>query len=133
MLRVTNNNDFDLKDRYDGQDYIFPAGSTVMCEDSAARHIFGVGDPDKLTYLKRQGWMKISTDEAKAKEILNNFKFEPVVQQFDVEFARIEHGTSPHATAGAGEEGGADESQETSAPAPTGKRNILKRFESAPA
>jgi hypothetical protein len=81
--------------------------------------------------MKRQGWMKISTDLDKAKEILNNFSFEYVEQKFDVEFARIEHGTSPHAPAGAEEDGGADEPQQFSAPAP--RRNILKRLEQAPA
>jgi hypothetical protein len=133
MLRVTNNNDFDLADRYDGQAYFFPAGKTVMCEDAAARHIFGVGDENKIPYMTRQGWIRVSDDLQKAKAILNKFSFEYVEQQYDVEFARIEHGPSPHAIAGAGEDGGADEPQQSPVPAPSSKRNILKRLEQAPA
>lgn len=133
MLRVTNKNDFDLADRYDGQAYFFPAGKTVMCEDAAARHIFGVGDQNKIPYMTRQGWIRTSSDVQKATEILNRFVFEYVEQQYDVEFARIEHGTSPHAIAGAGEESGADESQQSPVPAPSVRRNILKRLEQAPA
>lgn len=135
MLRVTNKNDFDLADRYDGQAYFFPSGKTVMCEDAAARHIFGVGDENKKPYMTRQGWMKTSEDVEKATAILNNFSFEYVEQTYDVEFARIEHGTSPHAIAGAEGETGADESAKPSATAPQG-RNILskvKRIEQATA
>jgi hypothetical protein len=100
MLKITNNNGFDLKDRYDGTDYFFPKGKTVMCEDAAARHIFGVGDQDKKPYLTRQGWMRTSEDLAEATAILNNFTFEYVEQKFDVEFARIEHGQSPPCNSG---------------------------------
>jgi hypothetical protein len=132
MLKVTNNNDFDLADRYDGQDYFFPAGKTVMCEDAAARHIFGVGDAEKRPYLTRQGWMKASDKLEEAMAKLNNFTFELIEQQYDVEFARIEHGKSPHANAGTGDETDADESGKSSGPAPKNPpRSILKRVEEA--
>ena len=132
MLKVTNNNDFDLVDRYDGQDYLFPAGKTVMCEDAAARHIFGVGDAEKRPYLTRQGWMKASDKFEEAMAKLNNFAFEYIEPAYDVEFARIEHGQSPHATAETEGETGADEPGKPSASAPK-PRNILKRLEQAPA
>ena len=132
MFKVTNNNDFDLLDRYDGQDYFFPKGKTVMCPDDAARHFFGVGDPNKLPYLTRQGWLRASDKLDDAMVKLDNFAFDVIVQKYDVEFARIEHGQSPHATAETEGETGADEPGKPSASAPK-PRNILKRLEQAPA
>ena len=126
MLKITNNNGFDLKDRYDGDDYIFPAGETVACPDAVARHIFGVGDEDKRPYLTRQGWLRSSDKFDEGMEKLNNFSFELVEEKYDVEFARIEQRTSPSANAGAVEETGADDSADASAPAP--QRNILGRL-----
>ena len=136
MFKVTNNNDFDLLDRYDGQDYFFPKGKTVMCPDDAARHFFGVGDPNKLPYLTRQGWLRASDKLDDAMVKLDNFAFDVIVQKYDVEFALIEQRLSPSATAGDEEETGADDSAGASSPATTGgkpPRNILKRIEQAQA
>lgn len=132
MLKITNNNGFDLQDRYDGQDYFFPKGKTVACEDAAARHIFGVGEQDKKPYLTRLGWLQSTGEFDEAMQKLNNFSFEYVEMKLDVEFARIEHGQSPHAIAEAEGEDGADESSKPSVSAPK-PRNILKRLEQAPA
>ena len=75
MLKVTNNNDFDLNDRFDGTDYTFPAGKSVMLAQPAAKHIFGFGDDNKTPYLSRQGWLRTSGDTKEAHEKLNNFVF----------------------------------------------------------
>jgi hypothetical protein len=129
MLKITNKNDFDLIDRYDGKDYIFPAGETVLCPDSVARHVFGVGDDDKKPYLTRQGWLRLSDKFDEGMKKLNNFVFDLLEEKHDVEFACIEQRTSPSANAGAEVEAGADDSVGTSVPAPVIQRNILKRFE----
>lgn len=75
-LRVTNRNNFTLKDRYDGVDYFFKPNESVVIEEEAARHIFGYGATDKIPFLVRQGWCASSdkTDEGMNK--LNKFKFE---------------------------------------------------------
>src|SRR6266704_1753971 len=80
MLKITNNNTFDLTDRYDGQDYTFPAGKTVRCPMVLAQHFFGIGEPKKMPYLARQGWSRTSQDWEAGMKILNNFKFEMIDQ-----------------------------------------------------
>lgn len=64
FVKVTNNNEFDLDDHFDGRRYAFPAGKTVSIPFDAACHIFGVESPDQLkdkdkllTYVcRRWGW-----------------------------------------------------------------------------
>lgn len=75
MLQVTNKNTFDLSDRYNGQDFVFPAGATVALEESAARHIFGFGEADKVPFLARQGWSRTSGDIEAGMQKLNGFSF----------------------------------------------------------
>jgi len=75
MLQVTNSNNFDLIDRYDGRDYIFPAGATVALGEDAAKHIFGFGDVDKSTYLARLGWVRNSGEVEAGMQKLNGFSF----------------------------------------------------------
>jgi len=75
MLRVTNRNNFDFKDRYNGVDYDIPAGATTILNDDAARHFFGIGDGDKTPFLIRQGWMKTLNDKDEAFQKLNGFSF----------------------------------------------------------
>lgn len=53
---VTNTNDFDHQDRFDGQDFFFPKGERVTVPVLAAKHMFGLGEPDKTDTLIRQGW-----------------------------------------------------------------------------
>ena len=77
-MYVTNNNDFDYQDRYNGNDYTFPAGQSVGIEMDVARHIFGVGDPDKSSYLVRSGWAKTSDSVHAGYDILNRFIFSDV-------------------------------------------------------
>lgn len=42
-VQVTNGNDFTLKGRYAGQDYIFPPHESVSIPEKAAEHIFALG------------------------------------------------------------------------------------------
>lgn len=78
MLKITNNNTFDLIDRYDGEDYTFPAGKTVRCPLVVAKHFFGIGDPNKMPYLARQGWARHSQDFEAGMQIMDNFAFEEI-------------------------------------------------------
>lgn len=76
MLRVTNRNNFTLKDRFDGVDYVFKPNDPVVIEEDAARHFFGYGMIDKVPALVRQGWCMSSDKTDDAFKKLNNFKFE---------------------------------------------------------
>ena len=53
---VTNHNDFDHQDRFDGQDYFFPKGERVTVPVLAAGHMLGLGREDKTDNLVRLGW-----------------------------------------------------------------------------
>ena len=41
MIAIKNNGQADFIDRCDGQEYIFPAGKTVVVSEDVARHFFG--------------------------------------------------------------------------------------------
>ncbi len=75
MLTVTNGNDFGFSGRYNGTDYNFPSKKTTAIPDDAAKHIFGVGLPDKTEILVRHGWMTTNTQFDTAMAILNKFSF----------------------------------------------------------
>jgi predicted carbohydrate-binding protein with CBM5 and CBM33 domain len=75
MLTVKNGNDFNFTGRYDGVDYSFPSGAVTAVPDDAAKHIFGVGLPDKADILVRHGWMTQSNRLNEALSILNKFSF----------------------------------------------------------
>lgn len=53
---VTNHNDFDHQDRFDGQDFFFPRGERVTVPVVAAEHMLGLGRVDKTENLVRCGW-----------------------------------------------------------------------------
>jgi hypothetical protein len=60
-LRVRNDNDFDIEDRFDGVPYTFAAGKAVTLEPEAAAHILGwqPGVEPKAMFnhvCKRWGW-----------------------------------------------------------------------------
>lgn len=64
QIFVTNTNDFDHVDAYDGEEYVFPKGERVMIPEEAAVHFFGRGLKDKSDALVRLGWaMKYDTDK----------------------------------------------------------------------
>ena len=97
MLAVTNNNDFDFVDRYDGKDFIIPAGQTIALDEYAARHFFGLGSEDKTAHLIRQGWMPTTADKPEAMKKLNNFSFD-VVQELEpgaIVTVSTEQGSAP--------------------------------------
>ena len=54
---VTNTNDFDHQDRFDGQDFFFPQNERVTIPVIAAQHMLGLGLADKTETLIRAGWV----------------------------------------------------------------------------
>lgn len=106
MFRITNGNEQDFIGRYNGRDYLFPAGSPAYCDDDASAHIFGIGNPDKSTVLARHGWACVTSNIAAGMRILNAFTFEHMSPAYDAPLALIEdHGPAPvgQDAAGAGE------------------------------
>ena len=95
MFKVTNNNSFDLNDRYNGVDYCIPAGKSIALGDEETRHFFGIGESDKLPYLTRQGWMRNSLEREAAMEKLNNFVFDVVDGLNSGELIEDEQGSAP--------------------------------------
>ena len=57
MIIIHNTLDESIRGRFAGVDYEFPAKKDVPCEEEAARHIFGFGEPDKAAALLRLGWI----------------------------------------------------------------------------
>ena len=53
---VTNNNDFDHFDAYDGTQYHFPPKEEVEVDEDAASFMLGYGRKDKTENLIRLGW-----------------------------------------------------------------------------
>jgi hypothetical protein len=79
-IRVTNRNAFDYKDRFDGLDFEFPAGKSIVIEEEPALvHIFGLGleTKDRLEKMSRAGWLKFHDEKGlrEAWAIYNNFVF----------------------------------------------------------
>jgi len=95
MFKITNGNEFNFVGRYNGQDYLFPKGECVACDDEAARHIFGIGDNDKSPYLVRHGWVQPTGALSTGLEILGKFKFDFVVPKSEIKNAIIEHEPAP--------------------------------------
>jgi hypothetical protein len=93
MFRITNGNSFDFIGRHNGQDFLFPQGKPVYCEDDAAAHIFGIGQPDKDSILARHGWVLPAQRKEDGMAILNAFAFEHMSPAYDAPLARIEPGT----------------------------------------
>ena len=75
MLTVHNKNSFDFEGRYNGRDYLFPAGKVTAVPDDAARHIFGVGLESKHEVMVRHGWVRTSDGHQRGLDILNRFSF----------------------------------------------------------
>jgi len=98
MFKIINGNNFEFVACFDGQEYRFPPtlsgrAQPVYCDDAAAQHIFGLGDPDKTPYLARHGWASVMGGLDEGLAILNKFKFQSIVQKFDAPMAnaRTEH------------------------------------------
>ena len=56
QIFVTNQNDFDHVDHFNGQEYVFPKGEKVLIPVEAAIHMFGFNQRDKTENLSRLGW-----------------------------------------------------------------------------
>jgi hypothetical protein len=59
--KVKNNNDFDIKDRFDGVPVIIRAGHSVTLDPDAAAHVFGARagatmESMFLHFTRRAGW-----------------------------------------------------------------------------
>jgi hypothetical protein len=57
MIIIHNTLDEGIRGRFAGVDYDFPPKKDVPCDEDAARHIFGFGEPDKAAALLRLGWI----------------------------------------------------------------------------
>lgn len=87
QVRVTNGNDFDLDDRFDGLPVTFPAGETVTIPFPMAVHIFAYdGSPEPnaaamFDYVSRRwGWNTAElTKSGEAKEWFAKITIAPVV------------------------------------------------------
>ncbi|HLZ34256.1 MAG TPA: hypothetical protein VKP13_09570 [Nitrospira sp.] len=76
-IRVTNrNNRFDVRDKFAGQEYRFPAGETVVVPREAAEHIFGYGMDEQARFRKlmRMGW----ANHKDGRKWWSNIHMEPV-------------------------------------------------------
>jgi len=56
MIFVTNKNEFEHQDRYNGVDYYWSPGEKVAVPEEAAAHMFGYGRKEKTENLVRLGW-----------------------------------------------------------------------------
>lgn len=78
QLFVTNNNEFDHRDMYNGKEFAFPQGEKTLVPMDAAYHMFGFGKKDKTENLVRLGWANIPNDEG-AKRLAKFVFTEPVM------------------------------------------------------
>ena len=117
MLKVTNRNEFDLHDRFNGVDYAFPKGGSTVVDEDVAKHIFGFGAPDKIPYLTRLGWMQQSRQYDEAMQKMAGFVFGSAEETEPGELAPPEQGLAP-LQPGAGDEAATDGVVESSVPIP---------------
>lgn len=83
---VTNTNEFEHADRYDGEDYVFPPNVKVLVPVAAAQHMLGFNLVDKESTLSRLGWAlrqdpvtKKIGDDPEGAQKLANFVFDEAV------------------------------------------------------
>lgn len=94
LIKVTNNNDFEITDYFNGRAYVFAPEEPVNMPFDAARHIFGIDFPEDEATLKsasfreellnsvsrRWGWTSHEQEEKNRKrKIMNKFIFTPVI------------------------------------------------------
>ena len=119
MLKVTNNGNFDLNDRFDGVDYTFAKGCSMIVNDDVAKHIFGFGAPDKTPYLTRLGWMQESRQYDEAMQKMAGFVFGSADEHDPGELKTQEQGFAP--LQGAADETVTDGTVESAVPLPPRK------------
>lgn len=84
-IKVTNKNDFDISDGYDGVPFVFPAKGSLVIPADAALHIFGWqpgADPkDVFRHVQRRwGYNTPAHVEAGTdKKVIGNIIITPVV------------------------------------------------------
>jgi hypothetical protein len=83
LVKVTNNNDFDISDMYDGVAYVFARGEETKMPAEAAHHIFGWTETasEREVFLhvqKRWGWNTPDRSD-KALRWFNNLKISHAV------------------------------------------------------
>lgn len=72
---ILNKTNEEFRDRFDGEDYVFPPNEYVQVPIEAAKLIFGFGEEDKLRAIRRLGWAVTTTELEKAKARLKGFQF----------------------------------------------------------
>jgi hypothetical protein len=82
QIKVRNASDQDVRGRFDGVDYIFPAGDATVAPSDAVGHIFGYGLMDKTEAFLRLGWLANKATIQDAQERLKLFSFSEAVQVF---------------------------------------------------
>jgi hypothetical protein len=80
-VTVYNGSGVDHSDRFDGKDYSFPAGESVVVPYDAAVHSFGMGLKDRTKQIIRLGWARTGADMPGALERLDKFLFEVVHEE----------------------------------------------------
>lgn len=88
MLIVNNGLDHEISARYAGQDFSFPSGEDVVCDEEVARHVFGFGAADKTPALLRLGWISPGADKSVAEERLRKVVFKRAVVKVTAESER---------------------------------------------
>lgn len=74
-VKITNFNDFELEDRWDGRVYTFKCSTPTTIPVEVARHIFGFGLPEKDQenyVMRRFGWNTV--EMTKDRQNLKYFK-----------------------------------------------------------
>lgn len=98
MYMVTNENDFTFTAKFNSQEFQFPAGEYVYCDDEAAKHIFALGQANKNEVLLRHGWVRPSEPAERGLAILAKFKFEHMLPNYENRLAQVglnDHGKAP--------------------------------------
>ena len=89
FVRVANCSGVEHRDRFNGEDYVFPLHATTTVPYEAAVHIFGMGLKDRSRQITRLGWAPSSSDLASAIKRLDAFLFENVVEEDEEEQPQI--------------------------------------------
>lgn len=97
---VKNENDFDHADRFDGEDYFFPKGERITIPVVAARHMLGLGDPDKTETLIRLGW---ANHEDGARKLANFVFTQGIMVEAPIDSTAPQLGLLPEKTTVRGE------------------------------
>ena len=79
-VRVKNGSNRTINGRYDGEDYVFPAGKSTDVPIAAAAHILGFGKDEeyKANVFARLGWAVNSEQIGEAKSLLSKITFDDV-------------------------------------------------------